>query len=165
MTVRPRIQRCFVGWLETARPRLSIQPRVTRRCDRLLQMAFDGLTPAIGANLSRYDIDVWVEWHGVCWDFVFNEYIQVAGQRGAYVCGACLPEARTIYASREALWRDHLFEAFLAWINDILAPASALALYRSELGSTWGTLVRDGERGGDGPPDVVIPLRTGPQRA
>ena len=164
MTVRPRIQRCFVGWLETARPRLSIQPRVTRRSDRVLQMAFDGLTPAIGANLSRYDIDVWVEWDGDCWDLVFNEYIQVAGRRGAYVCEACPQEARTTYASREALWRDHLFEAFLAWINDILAPASALALYRSDLGSTWVKLLRDGERSGDRLPDVVIPLRTGTQR-
>ena len=164
MTVRPRIQRCFIGWLETARPRLSIQPRVTRRSDCLLQMAFDGLPPAIGAHLSRFEIDVWVEWDGVGWDLVFNEYIQVAGRRGAYVCEACPPEARTTYASREALWRDHLFEAFLTWINNTLAPASALALYRSDLGSTWVKLLRDGEMSGDRPPDVVIPLWTGPQR-
>ena len=68
MTVRPRIQRCFVGWLETARPRLSVQPRVIKRSDHLLRMTFDGITPAIRANLSRYDIDVWVEWDGYCGD-------------------------------------------------------------------------------------------------
>ncbi len=160
MAIRPRIQRCFVDWLETARPRLFIQPRVTTRSDHVLEMTFDGLTPAIGANLSRDDIDVWVEWDGTCWDLVFSEYLSVAGRRGAYVCEACPPEVRTIYASREALWRDHLFETFLAWINNTLAKASVLALSRSDGGSTWVKLLREGDVPGDGPHDVVIPLRT-----
>ena len=165
MAIRLRIQRCFVGWLDEARPRLAVQPRVTERNDRLLKMTFEGLTPMIGANLSRYDIDVWVAWEdGTCWDLVYSEYIEVAGQLGAHFCKACLPVERTIYASREALWRDHLFELFLSWINNTLAPASALALYKSDLGSTSVTLLREGEVPGNGPPNIVVPLRAGPQR-
>ncbi len=136
---------------------------MTKRSDRLLWMAFDGLTPAIGANLSRYDIDVWVEWDGDCWDLVFSEWVSVAGRRGAYVCEACPAEAHTIFASREALWREHLFEAFLSWINNTLATASVLALYQWH-GGTWVKLLREGEASGKVAPDIVIPLRTGSQR-
>ena len=165
MAIRPRIQRCFVDWLEAARPRLSIQPRVTMRDDRLLKMTFDGLTPMIGANLSRYDIDVWVVWEdGYCWDLVYSEYIEVAGRRGAYFCKACPPGERTVHPSREALWRDHLFELFLSWINSTLAPASALAFYKSDLGSTSVTLLREGEVPDNGPPNIIVPLRTTPAR-
>ena len=157
MAIRPRIQRCFVDWLDAARPRLAVQPRVTERNDHLLRMTFEGLTPMVGANLSRYDIDVWVVWEdGTCWDLVYSEYIEVAGRRGAHVCKACPPDARTVYASREALWRDHLFELFLSWINNTLASASAMALYKSGLGSTSATLLREGKVLGNGPPNIVI---------
>jgi hypothetical protein len=32
-----------------------------------------------------------------------------------------------VFASPEDLWRDHLFEPLLRWVNDKLAPAVAIA--------------------------------------
>ncbi|MFC7478460.1 hypothetical protein ACFQS7_29340 [Dankookia sp. GCM10030260] len=169
MAVRPRIQRCFVAWLEEARPRLAAQPRILRRDDLRLRMSFAGLTPVIGATLSRYDIDVCVEWREVLWDFVYSEYVAVRGRRGAYVCAACAPEARAFYPSREALWQGHLFEPFLKWVNGTLAPASRVVLYagdgwqQDEPGWSAARLWREG----DNPRFLegavaVLPLRSGP---
>ena len=163
MAMRPRIQRCFVDWLEAARPRLSVQPRVTRHSDRFLEIAFDGLTPAISAYLGSYDIDVWVEWDGHCWDVVFHAHVVPAGRRSARICDTCPSEAHSTYANREALWRDHLFETFLFWVNETLAPASVLALYQSD-STTWVKLLCQGDVSGERSPDVVLPLRIDPKQ-
>jgi hypothetical protein len=51
-----------------------------------------------------------------------------------------------VYPSREALWRDHLFEPFLDWCNGVLANAQWLALHRTTGGgATWAKLIDDSE--------------------
>ncbi len=56
-----------------------------------------------------------------------------------------LPEHRRIFSSREDLWRDHLFEPLLGWVNEDLAPATAIALFESGGGATWPKLVATAE--------------------
>jgi hypothetical protein len=49
-----------------------------------------------------------------------------------------------IFPSREALWTDHLFEPFLKWVNEKLAPARWLGIFRmSDEGATWAELMRE----------------------
>jgi hypothetical protein len=50
---------------------------------------------------------------------------------GGYVCTECDPAIRQTFPSREALLEDHLFEPFLEWVKENLAPADALHLYRA----------------------------------
>ncbi len=64
-----------------------------------------------------------------------------------------------LYSSREALWRDHLFERFLAWVNDELSRAEAVWLCGEPDRMTWAVLVPDGARRADGPPSFAVPLR------
>ena len=45
-----------------------------------------------------------------------------------YVCELCMTEQPQVFASRPALWQDHLFEPFLAWVNTALYPATGLVL-------------------------------------
>lgn len=44
--------------------------------------------------------------------------------------------------TREALWAKDVFEPFLEWVNDTLAPARWIKLSRYG-GATWAKLVRD----------------------
>lgn len=58
------------------------------------------------------------------------------------VCAS--PEARVFYPSREALWRNHLFEMFIEWANDKLLKARWIGVYGSpEIGVTWVKLLTD----------------------
>jgi hypothetical protein len=49
---------------------------------------------------------------------------------GGYVCTECDPATRATFPTCEALWVDELFEPFMTWVNEDLAPAKALYLYR-----------------------------------
>jgi hypothetical protein len=63
-----------------------------------------------------------------------------------YICRECLPEEGNAFSSREALWKNHLFEPLLEWINDELATAKALGIYAtSDRSGTWAKLLGTGE--------------------
>ena len=42
--------------------------------------------------------------------------------RSGVVWNQCAHNERRVFASRENLWRDHLFEPLLRWVNDKHAP-------------------------------------------
>jgi hypothetical protein len=136
-----------------------------------LHLEFTG-NPALSAALINSEINVTVEWQGECWDFLLSLDVLPKQTAGGYVCGHCLtampsdsrsaatkPEERTIFPSLEALWRDHLFEPFLKWVNEKLATADAVGLYGSpSCGWTHAELIsnHDARRT---KPDIRIPLR------
>lgn len=57
---------------------------------------------------------------------------------GGYVCTCQQEEDRHVYPTREALWREHVFEVFLAWVNETLAPARFIRLYSVRGGRMTG---------------------------
>lgn len=161
MKARPRIQRELLHWLSDNRQRFGVLARITRRTDRWIQMAFVGANPILSAILTRWEINIAVEWQGQCWDLVESHEAGAVASASGYFCTLCVPEARVFYPSREALWRDHLFETFLEWVNDKLLKARWIGIYGSrEIGGTWVKLLTDRpeherEQHGEG---VVVPL-------
>lgn len=51
------------------------------------------------------------------------------------------------FPSREAIWKDHLFDQLLKWVNEKLAPARWLRLSgtggKGNRGITWAWLISD----------------------
>jgi hypothetical protein len=86
----------------------------------------------------------------------------VLPQRGenGYVCGHCEAEARKTFPNLEALWRDHLFEPFLEWVNKKLATAEAVGFYGS-LSSGWthAELLPNYDPRRASPEVFIVPLR------
>jgi len=140
--VRPRIQRTFLDWLASNRERFAVPIRITKRTDRHIEWWFVGVNPIVYGVLT-WEIGVGVEWEGETWDYL--TFFEASPRRtaGGYLCSMCIPEARQVFASREVLWRDHLFEPFLEWVNDDLAKARWIGIYggREEDG-TWAKLHR-----------------------
>lgn len=130
-------------WQHLLKHRFAIGLRIVRRTDRWLQMAFVGINPAIVATLTRTGISVSVEVQGDCWDLIFDmDAVPVPTHQG-YVCALCPEEASEVYASRAALWRNHLFEPFLQWINTSLKSSELLLLFGDSGGCTSASLVAD----------------------
>ncbi len=95
--------------------------------------------------LYGYGIAVSAEWGGVAWDLVLC--LEAAPQRTplGYLDQMVLPEYRELYATEDELWQAELFEPFLHWVNEDLAPACRLGLWRTEEGgATWAKLLRQG---------------------
>ena len=64
-----------------------------------------------------------------------------------------------LYTSREDLWRDHLFEEFLDWVNGKLARADTLAFYEFGEGGTSAYLLPVDHRVRDTPPAHTFALK------
>lgn len=104
-------------------------------------MAFSGLNPeVIYAAIRPEGIMVVVEQSGKFYDALFDLDIEVKRTTKGYTCQSCDVEDQVIFPTREDLWRDHLFEPFLAWVNEKLAVARGIRIAINN-GCTWAKLI------------------------
>ena len=136
---RPRIQRAFVRWLQENRHRFDVQIQLVRITDKGITLRFPQQPDILSVWISRWSLSVCVDWLGETWDMLISLDAAPVSSPTGYRCTFCENGSKT-WPSREALWRDHLFEPFLEWVNQRLAPATWLRLHRMEAGgSSWAT--------------------------
>ncbi len=137
---RPRIQRVFVRWFKENRNRFNVQIQLTQITDKGVELHFPQYRDILSVWLSRWDLSVCVDWQGEIWDMLISLDAAPESSPTGYRCKLC-ENAHSTWPSREGLWRDHLFEPFLAWVNEHLAPATWLKLYGTEGGGIrWARL-------------------------
>lgn len=102
----------------------------------LLRVA--GLHPAIWISLrGDWGIDVGADWDGECWDLLASFDVPAEQVAGGWENTMFVPEARVVRATREAVWREDVFETLLEWINDELIVATHLGLWGEPDHGTW----------------------------
>jgi hypothetical protein len=142
----PLVHNAFVAWLEIARSRLDIAVEIGVRTRRHIDLSFDGINPAIGAFLTSQELTVFADWQGQNWDSLLSLDVMPRRSARGYVCECCKPEERTVFPDLEGLWRDHLFEPFLQWVNAKLACTEVIGLHGSpSSGVTRAELLRKDE--------------------
>lgn len=129
------IQRCFVEWHDTNARRFLVPVRRGEETPRSLRLDFPGLglEEHLHAALGDGEITVFADVEGECWDLLVSLDLVVPERvEGGWVCRHCVGGgpytgiAPKLYGSHEDLWRDHLFEEFLAWVNTKLAQQAVL---------------------------------------
>lgn len=142
---RPRIQRAFVRWFIENYTRFMVPVRLTKISGKGVEIHFQGYPDCLSAGLSRNELGVYVEWQGEGWDCLIDLEANPIHTRGGYQCKSCVnenDEQAMVFPSREALWKDHLFEPFLKWVNEQLAPACWLRISSiGDGGTTWAELI------------------------
>jgi hypothetical protein len=158
--------RAFVDWLSDAGPRLAIALRVDKQDSESIEVSFVGINTAVGAIIEYDETDafvelqVFVDWEGSNWDLILILDCEPVRRADGYVCDLCPPEDQKVFPSREALWRDHLFEPFLEWVNKDLATADVIYLWSSPgKGMTSARLLRSSAIREDDPSGICVPLR------
>jgi hypothetical protein len=135
---RRRIQRAFLSWLDKNHHLFAIGVVVESRTDSSLIFSFEGINCAIRGLLNTHELDVWVEWNGYCWDYIFSFDSAPMRTPDGFVCKLCRdyfldknPDKQfdAIYRSREEIWKKDIFEPFLEWVNSELAPAKFIGLF------------------------------------
>ena len=142
----------FLAWLNEASGRFALPVSVDVAETSHTSLRIPGLHPALDISLSwDTDINVFVTWRGVFWDILtsMDVYAEAVPDGSGWLNGLVIPEARRLYSTREACWREDGFEWLLRWINDALVPATHLALYGGDgcfEGEGWTSahLARDG---------------------
>lgn len=128
---RPRIQRSFLSWFAESRRRFAVPLRVTRRTKQGIALEFTSAKSLIRATLTSWEINVGFDWQGACWDLLICFEAIPELTKNGYICSLCNPEQRATYTTRDQLWRNHLFEPFLAWVNRTLTKAPWIEIYGS----------------------------------
>ena len=144
---RPRIQRAFLLWFRGEGARFAVSIRLGRRTDQSWDLTLGGgTTPALRRWLYGYGIAVEAYWQATSWDLVLCLDAAPRHTPLGYVDEMMSPDDRRLYETRAALWREELFEPFLCWVNETLAPAQRLGLWRTEKeGATWAKLLAPGD--------------------
>lgn len=156
---RNRVYRAFLKWRKSVRSRISIPIRMRGYMDEYVHFSFDGITSAIFVMLNSQEITVTVDWEGRNWDTIFNAEVNPRRSRLGYICEHCQPGSRRVFPTLEALWRDHLFEPFLSWLNYELAVSDVIGLCGSPSdGYTYAMLLTD-QAVAAKTPDVCVPVR------
>ncbi len=144
---RPRIQRAFVRWFNENYTRFMVSVRLTKITAKGVELHFHNYPDCLLVWLSNNEINVHVEWQGKYWDELIDLNAYPCHAPGGYKCKLCVQEngeSATLFPNRESLWLDHLFEPFLKWVNEKLAPALWLQIsYIGDRGATWAQLIRD----------------------
>jgi len=151
LTPRRRLHRAFVKWLFANQHRFTVELVFQRRTDRSIHFSFAGINPVIEGCLHTYGLALDVTWEGNSWDFIGDWDPSPKRFAKGYACTMIRDwfqarhpdqEFSEYHGTREALWTKEIFEPFLEWANDTLAPAHMLKLTQYG-GATWATLIRD----------------------
>lgn len=140
--VRRTIHRDFIRWYSQHANEFGMPLKYLKRTDTALDMSFEGLNDLLVISLyaNNNEIGVHLELND---DWVnslilFESYPKKVTD--GYICSLCLPEAKKLFASREAIWLDHLYEPFLTWVNETLIPAQWLIIQGKLSKDDWSTV-------------------------
>jgi hypothetical protein len=110
------------------------------RCDEL--SCADGATTVQDDGFCEIEVNVF--WLGEHWDIIeeFNTFPERV--TGGFACAECRRfrphENHPVFDAPGDLHRSEVFEPFLAWVNDDLAKAVAVAVSGKPNGTTWAYL-------------------------
>jgi hypothetical protein len=162
---RSRGQRVFYHWLEEAQPKLRIPIQIEKQTRDRIEFSFAGVPTILrgiiyfrryrlpaenGRRMSSQknlsgEMTVFVDWEGATWDLLFSWDAFPVKTANGYICDQCPPEHYRTFESREAIWKDHLFEPLLKWVNEDLCFASAIGIYANR-GATWAKLLQHDQK-------------------
>ena len=136
----PVFQAAFKEWLAQAHHRLAVPVRIRQRSSRELVLSFENYPVNLSVRITPPEISVAVTWQGAFIDFLScYDLVSPVEHEGRILCEFCVPEAVVRYPTIREFWIGHSFEQLASWINEELAPAGWLGIYRRD-GSTWAKL-------------------------
>ena len=139
-----RIQQEFVAWYRDNASRFAIPLSLVARSRKQMDLTFANISPVIAARLHENELIVVADMDDKFFDIIVDIEGYPLRTPLGYVCILCDPDDRTVYRTRREFWRQHLFERFLVWVNEKLAPAHWIRLSSIDGGeATWATLIRD----------------------
>lgn len=132
---RRRFHKAFIRWATGNQARFDIPLFIKKRTDALIEIEFGGVTDNIAAQVNTIGIVVIARHDHKLWDILIEFEAYIKKSDSGYICEWCWENPNNIetdlksFASRDELWRDHIFEPLLEWINTKLAKAWWVRFY------------------------------------
>jgi hypothetical protein len=140
----------FLRWLGEAKTALKVPIIVTELLADRIRFGFGGYTPVLRGWIGHREgyrgaemlIDAEFQgiWDGLRWP----DSVCPVRRSGGWVCATCEGEGHPVlFESAEAIWRDHLFDDLLEWVNESLTPATHIAFYDDR--AQWVNLLQEAD--------------------
>lgn len=137
---RRRIQRAFLAWFKESRRQLKVPFRITKRCREYIRLEFTRSGLTVEGFLNAKGLHVGLSWQdGMSYGVLWNEARTQLTSHGYQCRQSCDPEEwgpevyvhkdRQTYPRREDVWRVHLFEVFLDYVNNTLTQFQWIEIY------------------------------------
>lgn len=126
---RKRLQREFLSWFSANQNNFLTPVKISHKFKNHIELIFPSNQHYISAALNSSEINVSFEWQSIVWDFMACFEAQADHTGNSFICTLCDPGSRETYASKRELWRAHLFEPFLEWVNNKLIMAPLIEIY------------------------------------
>lgn len=139
---RTCFQRAFVRWFQENCSRFAVPVRLASVTAKGVRLNFPNHPDCIFVWLNHMGLSVCVDWDGTCWDMLISLDVSEKAVPGGYRCELC-EDANSSWLTLEALWQNHLYEPFLSWVNNELAPAHRLMIFGDHLTVSWATLCNE----------------------
>ena len=121
-------QQAFVDWYASNSERFTCQIQFEQGDDCNRHFSFAAFHYSLKGCVSEEGITVSVCYQGEYCDLVFDADACASPVPGGYVCTFCEPELKVIFADELEMWKDHVFEPLLKWVNEDLAESNWLVL-------------------------------------
>lgn len=122
----PKRYHLFLNWLKVNRSRFPFEPRVTRQSKNRINFELLGITTALRfeyyCRLSPRScswLSVNAMWQGEAWEMAAFIGAEIPTDKG-WITLMEPPENRRYWRTREELWIELCFEAFLVWCNKLM---------------------------------------------
>ena len=138
--VRPQLQRAFFRWWAERGSTLSVSLVIRQRTDSLMQVGFAGYPKSLYASMSDGGLMVLIEHESTLWDALLWLDLAPRKMEVGYVSHLYQAGESPIWDTREAMWREEIFEPFATWIATKLVSARGVALFGEPARTTWAEL-------------------------
>lgn len=126
VTLITQFHNAFFKWLTINQSRFATPAFESLGGHCVVRLSMQGLHKALYFALYAKGIAMGYDWQDIHWTLKTFEAFPVR-TNGGYVDGLCRAECQPVYACRDALWKECVFEPFLAWVNHELMPPRWLA--------------------------------------
>lgn len=170
---KPKIVELFHAWFVANKHRFGTTIRVLnlfhRRDGHEIRVSVNGLSPNIQITVGKTRICALVIWRGHVWDLILNLDLAESQDNNGYFCLLCENKSPR-YPTIEAMWAEHIFEEFLAWVNETLVRTKYLVIQGERGRATFAKLSEYASTGNSKPEGgmrweswtgIVLPLWQG----
>jgi len=137
---RSRIQRAFLAWFEESRKQLKVPFKITKRCKKYIVLESTRSGLKVQGLLNSHGLHVSLYWQEGTECTVFWNEARTQLTSDGYEClqssdpeewgpQVYVHKAFRPYPRREDVWRVHLFEVFLEYINNTLTRFPWIEIY------------------------------------
>jgi len=122
------LHNAFFRWYVANEEKFAVRLEMLNRPGTCVDVSFRDINRVLTAQVIEDELTASVLSQRTYWDTILDFDTAPQPIPGGVMCDLCVEKSQRIFPTLEALWCDHLFEPFLACVNEKLAIATVVSI-------------------------------------